>query len=199
MKQTAILIGLGIILLTLTGCGPSPKQSVPERQAIINTMADYTLDQLYADKPSTRQEIMDSVGYAVFSNTNVYLLVGSLGGGNGVVMDKSAGDKVYMKKSASGIGPGIGAKDYRQVVIFRTRRALLEFIGSGWEVGGQAGMAVKGLESGKAATAEESIHRNITTYTITDSGLALQANIIGARYWIDEDLNQPGLMDRLPR
>lgn len=199
MRKTAILIGLGIILLTFTGCGPSKKYSVPERQEIINTMADYTLDLLYADKPSTRQEIADSVGYAVFSNTNVYLLAGSIGGGNGVVFDKITGDKVYMKRTAGGVGPGIGAKDYRQIVIFGTRRALLEFIGSGWEVGGQAGAAAKSLEAGRAITAEESIHRNISTYTITDSGVAIQANIVTSRYWIDEELNQPGLMDSLPK
>jgi lipid-binding SYLF domain-containing protein len=194
MKKSAILIGLTAVILIASGCGPSEKKyTLSERQQIIDNMADQNLERLYAERPSARQEIAESAGYAVFSNASVHIIFVGGGGGHGVAIDKSTGRKTYMKVSSGGIGFGLGAKDYRQVIIFKTRQALNDFVGSGWGVGSQAEVTAKTTKSGGDAAADGILGEEITTYTMTKNGLALQATVSGTRYWVDGDLNQPTL------
>ena len=149
MKQTLTLLVLAAILLVASGCGPSEKKfTLSERRQIIDDMADQNLERLYLERPSTRQEIAESAGYAVFSNAGVHVIFVGGGGGHGIVIDKSTGRKTYMKVSSGGVGFGLGAKDYRQVMIFKTRQAYLDFVGGGWGVEGHAEATAKTTESG---------------------------------------------------
>ncbi|RKY13268.1 MAG: hypothetical protein DRP52_03245 [Planctomycetota bacterium] len=192
MKRSTILFGLIAITLILSGCGPSEKShTLSERRQIIDTMADETLQRLYTERPSTRQQIAESAGYAVFSNANVHIIFVSGGGGYGLTIDKTTGRKTYMKIGSGGVGFGLGAKDYRQVIIFKTRQALVDFTGSGWGVGSQAEATAKTPETGVDTAADGILGKEVTTYTMTKSGLALQATVSGTRYWVDDDLNQP--------
>ena len=193
MKQHTILFGLIAITLIVSGCGPSEKNyTLHERRQIIDDMADQNLERLYSQRPTTRQEVAESAGYAVFSNANVYLFIGG-GGGYGVGVDKTTGRKTYMKVSSGGVGFGLGAKDYRQVVIFKTRQGYLDFIGGGWGVGGQADATAKTTKTGSDVGADGILGKEVTTYTMTETGLSLQATISGTRYWVDDDLNHPSL------
>jgi lipid-binding SYLF domain-containing protein len=194
MKQTAILLVLAAILLAASGCGPSEKKyTLNERRQIIDNMADESLERLCNEKPGIRQEVADSAGYAVFSNANVYVIFASAGGGYGVVVDKVTGRKTYMKMSSGGVGIGVGAKDYRQVAIFKTRQALVDFVGSGWDLGGQADATAQSGKKGGGLGGDGTLSKNVAIYTLTDNGLALQATFTGSRYWVDDDLNHPGL------
>jgi lipid-binding SYLF domain-containing protein len=194
MKQHVTLIGLIAITLIVSGCGPSAKNyTLSERQQMIDDMADQNLERMYIERPTTRLEIAESAGYAVFSNAGVHFIFVGGGGGYGVAVDKTTGRKTYMKVSSGGVGIGLGAKDYRQVVIFKTRQALTDFIGSGWGVGGQADATAKTTKSGGDLGADGALGKNIIIYTMTESGLALQATVSGTRYWVDDDLNQPTL------
>jgi len=194
MKKTAILFGLIAITLIVSGCGPSAKSyTLSERRQIIDNMADQNLERLYIERPAARQQVAESAGYAVFSNAGVHIIFVGGGGGYGVGVDKTTGRKTYMKVSSGGIGFGLGAKDYRQVVIFKTRQGYLDFVGGGWGVGGQADATAKTTESGGDVGAEGMLGKDIVVYTMTENGLALQATISGTRYWVDDDLNQPCL------
>jgi lipid-binding SYLF domain-containing protein len=194
MKQAVVLVALLFLFCIVSGCGPSKHSyTLQERRQIIDNMADQALERLYIERPSSRQEVADAAGYAVFSNANIYVIFASAGGGYGVAVDKTTGRKTYMRVGSGGGGIGIGAKDYRQVVIFRTRQALIDFVGSGWNLGGQAEATAKTGESGGALAGDGTISKDVTIYTMTETGLALQATVSVARYWVDHELNQPGL------
>lgn len=194
MKRYTILFGLTAITLVVSGCGPSAKDhTLYERRQIIDDMADQSLERLYSQRATTRQEIAESAGYAVFSNANLHVIFLGAGGGYGVGVDKTTGLKTYMKVSSGGVGFGLGAKDYRQVVIFKTRQAYLDFIGGGWGIEGQADATAKTTKSGGDVAAEGILAKDVTIYTMTENGLALQATVSGTRYWVDDDLNQPTL------
>lgn len=196
MKKNMVIISCLAIVMVLTGCGPSSKKySLPERRQIIDDMAASSLQKLYAQKPSTREEVAGAAGYAAFSNSNVAIVFASAGGGYGVVIDNTTGEKTYMKMSMGGVGLGIGAKDYRQIFVFRTRQALNEFIGTGWNMGGQADASAKMGTSGGQAAGEGILRNQISVYTLTETGLLLQATITGAKYWTDDNLNQPTLIN----
>jgi lipid-binding SYLF domain-containing protein len=190
MKTTLFSLLVVITMITLaSGCGPSKKLTVPERQQRIVDMETETLQRLYLEKPSTKDEIKKAAGYGVFSNANVNIIFASAGGGYGVVVDNSTGKRTYMKMGLGGLGLGLGVKDYRQVLIFKSEGVLNKFIESGWEFGGHADAAAKAGETGGELSGEGAIGSDIVAYSMTESGLALQATVTGTKYWKDADLN----------
>lgn len=194
MKQTLSCWALAALLLIASGCGPSEKKyTLSQRRQIIDNMANHSLERLYIERPTTRQEIAEAAGYGVFSNANVYVLFASAGGGHGVVVDKTNGRKTYMKVSTGGVGLGLGAKDFREIVVFKTRQSLINFVGSGWGFGGQAEATAKSGETGGGMGGDGTISKDVTVYTLTETGLALQATVTGSRYWVDDELNRPSL------
>ncbi len=190
MKTTVFsLLGVIIILMLVSGCGPSMRLPIAERQQLVQDMETETLKKLYQEQPSTKDKIKKAAGYGVFSNANVNLIFVSAGGGYGVVVDNSTGQRTYMKMALGGIGLGLGVKDYRQVLIFKSKETLKKFIDSGWEFGGHADVAAKAGESGGELSGEGAIGSDIEAYAMTESGLALQATVAGTKYWKDKDLN----------
>jgi len=188
MKKVTALLALLVLALALTGCSPGGRLTNAEKIQAINTMADETLQRLYTEKPSTKDEVKKAAGYAAFSNANVNIIFASGGGGYGVVVDNATGKKTYMKMGSGGIGLGLGAKDYRQVMIFNTQDALKKFIYSGWVFGGHADAAAKAGDKGGEASGEGAIGE-VKVYSMTESGLALQATVTGTKYWKDDELN----------
>ena len=189
MKKTAILLTLLACVVIVSGCGPSSKKYTPSaRRVMIDEMAQDTLQRLYREEASAQKLVENSAGYGVFSNANVNIIFVSGGGGYGVVVDRS-GKKTYMKMGLGGVGLGIGAKDYRQVLVFRDSNTLKNFITKGWDFGGHADAAAKAGEQGGELSGEGDINDDIIVYSMTETGLALQATITGAKYWKDDELN----------
>src|SRR4030042_859864 len=191
MRNTIFCILLTVVLLLpFSGCGPSSNLSVTERQQIIGSMESETLARLNKEQPATRDKIKNAAGYGVFSNANVNLIFASAGGGYGIVVDNATGKRTYMKMALGGVGLGLGVKDYRQVLIFKSRETLNKFVESGWEFGGHADAAAKAGESGGELSGEGAIGADIEAYSMTEAGLALQATVTGTKYWKDTDLNR---------
>ena len=181
---------MGVVVLSMvTGCGPSSKLPISEQRQVIRDMETETLARLYREEPAVKSKIKDAAGYGVFSNANVNLIFISAGGGYGVVVDNATGKRTYMKMALGGVGLGLGAKDYRQVIVLKSKEVLNKFVYSGWEFGGHADAAAKAGESGGEASGSGAIGSDIEVYSLTESGLALQATVAGTKYWKDDDLN----------
>ena len=190
MKKTILsILAVVTVLAFMSGCGPSTRLPVAERRVLVRDMETQTLERLYKEAPATKKKIKNAAGYGTFANANVNLIFVSAGGGYGVVVDNSTGKRTYMKMALGGVGLGLGAKDYRQVLIFRSKETLDKFITSGWEFGGHADAAAKAGESGGELSGESAIGSDIEVYSMTESGLALQATVAGTKYWKDKNLN----------
>ena len=122
---------LGFTLLILLLGSPAFADKADKKRAKIQKTRADVLEQLYEERPATRQEIKNAAGYAVFSNIGVNVIFISAGGGSGVVHDNDSGKDTYMKMGSAGVGIGWGIKDFRGIFIFHTRRALDTFIKSG--------------------------------------------------------------------
>ena len=181
---------LAMSLLFLTACTTTglTSGSPEERRAAIQDMRSEVLDELYSLKPDTRVQIGSAAGYAVFTNANINVILASFGGGIGVVRNNQTGEDIYMRMGEVGIGLGAGVKDFRAVFVFHSNEALDRFMDVGVSVGGNADAAAKAGDLG-AAVGGEAVVDNITVYQLTQSGLALQATVKGARYWQDGALN----------
>jgi len=182
------LISCLIIVFTLSACASMGSGTNAEKRTAILEMQQDALTKLYAKKPAAREELKASPGYAIFSNANVNLFLVSAGTGYGVVNDQLQNKKIYMNMAEGGVGFGIGAKDYRIVMVFHNAAAMRNFVENGWTFGGNADAAAKAGTKGKSIEGE-AYYGDVTVYTMTESGLALQATVKGTKFWKDEALN----------
>lgn len=180
---------LVLVALGVAGCGGPQGDTFSEKRIYANNMRDTSLAELYEKKPITREKIANAAGYGVFSNININLLLLSTGRGYGLVHDKATGKDTYMKMGTVGVGLGLGARDFRAVIIFKTPESLNTFTTKGWEWGGHADAVAKSGEKGGAANASGDITADMEIYQFVESGIALQATLAGTKYWKDKDLN----------
>ena len=186
------LRGLAVVVLAVLfvgGCvSPQGVSTQDKRQAVLQ-MRSETLAKLYELESYAKARIGKSVGYAVFSNVGVNLILLSAASGYGVVEDKSTGKRTYMKMASGGLGIGLGVKDFRGIFVFTSRGALEQFVNSGWDASAQVDAAAKAGEKGAAWAGAVDVAPGIKLYQITENGLALQATIQGTKYWKDAELN----------
>ena len=180
-----LTIGLAVLLLA----NPAFASKADKKRAKIQETRIEVLEQLYQERPSTRREIENAVGYAVFSNIGVNVIFVSAGGGKGVVHDNESGKDTYMKMASAGVGLGWGVKDFRGIFVFHTRSALERFIHSGWDFSGQVDAAAKSDDKGGEGNVAGTVVKGVSLYQFTKNGLALQATLQGTKYWIDKKLN----------
>ncbi|GAB2992989.1 lipid-binding SYLF domain-containing protein [Psychrosphaera aestuarii] len=187
MKNILFLTFL-LVSLAIGGCASMGEGSVDDKRQILLDMEREVLSELYRTKPDTRAQLGTAPGYAVFSNANINLLFFAAGTGYGLVNDKVTGKTTYMNMAEGGVGLGFGVKDYRIVMVFHSADAINDFVTNGWTFGGNADASAKA--SGKGGSVEgEAYYGDVTVYTFTENGLALQAMVKGTKFWVDKELN----------
>lgn len=186
-----------IAVLAMAGCSAKGDTASQQRNSIQHMRID-TLSKLYKIHPEARSEILNSKGYAVFSNNSSKIFVFGFGSGYGVVKDLKTGKDTYMKMAQAGAGVGIGVKQLRTVLVFNDSKALSDFVKNGYIVGADANAAAKYDDKGlpavgasASAVAPDTISapKPVDVYEITEKGLAAQAMVNGYKYWPDDVLN----------
>jgi lipid-binding SYLF domain-containing protein len=178
-----------LIAAVIAGCRGPKGDTVVEKQDYVFKMRDGMLTELYKEKPETKEKIANAAGYGTFSNMNVNLFLASTGNGYGVIHNNATGEDTYMKMAMLGVGIGLGVKDFRAAIIFKTEEALDTFVNKGWEFGGHADAAAKAGDTGAQANVAGDITSGMEIYQFTKNGVALQATVAGTKYWKDMELN----------
>jgi lipid-binding SYLF domain-containing protein len=173
--------------IALTACVSG--DNTADKRANVQKMRADTLAKLYQTEPSSREHVANAVGYGVFSNVGVNLILLSAGGGWGVVHDNRSGRDTYMNMGTGGIGLGLGVKDFRGVFVFTSPGALDQFVTGGWDGSAQADAAAVATGKGGAWAGAVDVAPGIKLYQMTENGLALQATVQGTKYWKDDELN----------
>lgn len=190
MFRIVILVVLAFSVMFLSsGCSSAQGKTPAEKRVYIAELHDDVIDDMVEEYLYIREKIKKSPGYGVFSNVNVNVIFLSAGNGYGVVVDNATGKKIYMKMALGGVGLGLGVKDFRQLIIFKTQEAMDAFVNKGWEFGGHADAAAKAGDKGGAVGSAGDITSGMEIYQITEAGLALQATVSAAKYWKDDELN----------
>ena len=183
-----VIVGLVSIVL-LAGCMSPGGDTVAEKRQAVQNMRAETLADLYLVHPYAETQIDQAVGYGVFSNLGFNLFLLSTASGWGVVRDRTTGTDIYMKMYSVGIGPGLGIKDFRGVMVFTTKAALTSFVEDGWDASAQADAVAKSEDKGDGWAGAVDVAPGIKLYQITKQGLALQATIQGTKFWKDDELS----------
>ena len=189
MKKLVIVALLSLLAFSVCGCTSASGGTPAEKRLTISQLEDDVIGKMVKDDPVIKKKLDAAPGYGVFNSKSVNLILVEAGNGFGVVVNKKTGKKTYMKMALGGVGLGLGVKDYRQLMIFKTTGAMTNLIEKGWEVGAHADASATASDSGGEANAAGDISSEVEIYQMTENGLALQASITGTKYYKDKDLN----------
>ena len=193
------------LLLLIGGCQSTGKNGEPLTPAQLQQKRDATIKMseaglaaLLKQDPSVKKQIDESAGYAVFSTTNINVVLLVVARGEGVLHDKRRKDPVFMSALKTGEGIGAGYQDQYQVIIFKSPAAIDQFLLASVD-GQKGGVDVDANFSAGSGGTIRSFNPEITFYTVGLSGYDLQANWGGTLYLVDEKLNSAQVMDSLPK
>lgn len=148
-----------------------------QREAIAEAEQE-ALERLREEHEGSQGLLNRAYGYAVFSVTKVSLgLTG--GGGQGVAVNKSTGERTYMRMGTGGLNFGAGGQVYQLVFLFENADTFDHFVNNGWEAGASAN-AVAGRAG---ANAGATFINGVAVYQLTEAGLMLQVDVSGTKYW----------------
>ncbi|MBU3626545.1 hypothetical protein ICN48_09885 [Polynucleobacter sp. JS-Safj-400b-B2] len=175
----------------------TPAEIMQKRDATLK-MAKTGLDALIKQKPDVQKEIDQAAGYAVFTTSNVNIVLIVLARGEGVLFDKRRTDPIFMQALKTGEGLGAGYQDQYQVAIFKTPGAIDQFLLTSVD-GHRGGVDVDANFSAGSGGTIRSFNPEITFYTVGLSGYDLQANYGGTLYLVDQQLNSASTLNNLPK
>jgi len=182
MKTFLLAIAFALAVPATTLAADDAAKKAEKREAILK-MRDATLERLQKEKPETKDLIAKAPGYAVFDATGVNLVLYVGGKGAGVLIDNATGKPTYMTMVRAGTGPGLGYKEFKQIIVFKTKGAMEMFLSAGVDVGGS-------FDFGNVMQQGESFNPDFALYSITDKGFTVQANWGGTKYFKDAELNE---------
>jgi lipid-binding SYLF domain-containing protein len=187
MKKLIALFSVGMLMLV--GLPAFAKGNAEEGRAEVRQTTQQILADLYKAQPSARKAVQSSAGYAVFSNFGMKIFFAGGGTGSGMAVDNHTRKEVFMKMVEVQAGLGFGVKKFRLVFVFDNKKALNNFINSGWEAGAQATAAATDGNVGAAYQGAVTVSPGVWLYQLTDKGLAAEVTIKGTKYYKDDDLN----------
>ena len=183
----ALLVG-GISHAQGTAPGKDPAK-LEEARSEVRTMANTTLQQLYATQPAAKQAVEGAAGHAVFSNVGMKIFVAGSGKGKGIAVDRKTGKEIFMRMVEVQAGLGFGLKKFQLVWVFQTPAAFKQFVDSGYQFGSQATVSAKPAGKGVAFAGAVSVSPGVWVYQLTEKGLAAELTVKGTRYYRDKELN----------
>src|SRR5690606_6325191 len=123
---------LATVLMLFGGAAFGQGDRASDRRQEIDAGAKATLDQLFEVNSNARELYERAAGYAVFTATKAGFIV-SGGSGTGVAVNRSTGQRTYMRMGTGGIGLGIGAQRYSMIILFEGAPQFERFTQGGWD------------------------------------------------------------------
>jgi lipid-binding SYLF domain-containing protein len=185
-KVYRVSFACGLTLALAAQAGDSDKE---KQQKQIREMAQDTLQRLYKADPEAKGVMRRAAGYAVFSDLGVKILFAGSGNGKGIAVNNHTKHETFMKMLEVQAGLGMGVEKFRVIFVFDNKKALEDFINSGWEFGGQSTAAAKNGDKGGAMAGAVSVSDGVWMYQLTDKGLAADISATGTKYYKDDELN----------
>jgi lipid-binding SYLF domain-containing protein len=187
MKLHRILI-TGALVASFTAGSALAQDEKAKKQAEVRKVTATSLEKFYKADPKLKEAVAKSPGYAVFTTYGLSFIIGGAGG-KGLVHDMKTKKDTFMDMAQASAGLQIGAAESETLIVFKSEKALQEFVNKGWEFGG--GGAVQAGAAGKSvgAAGGENVIADGLYYTLTKNGLQAGGALAGTKFWKDKELN----------
>ena len=188
LTAIAVIAGLAMLLpgaTAIAGDQDDWKSLKAESKRLkIDEMADEALNEVMNTNWKAQELFESAYGWAAFDNLKIAFGI-SGGGGNGVAVNKSSGERTYMKMGTGGVGFGLGGQKYQVIFLFQDEKTFFNFVEKGWKADASA-QAAAGTDGANATTG---FVNGIAVWQITEKGLMALADITGTKYWKNKKLN----------
>lgn len=189
MRGTRIMLMI-LILALLHACTSIPIEQRAERREQIDRDAAETVALLVEKDPAFQQQLESAAGYFTSRVSAATVALLGAGKGLGVLVDQQSGDRTYMDVKRVDLGAGLGAREFRVLILAEDKTAL-DDIRSGKYLKVLAAEATAG-ESGGTGGRVIGGHE---VFILSDSGAALSATARLVKLSVNEDLTDTGLSE----
>jgi lipid-binding SYLF domain-containing protein len=182
------LLTIAAVTLSLGAGSALAQDEKAKKQAEVRKATATSLEKFYKADPKLKGEVAKAPGYAVFTTYGLSFIIGGAGG-KGLTHDNKTKKVTYMDMAQASAGLQIGAAESETLIIFKSPKAMQEFVDKGWEAGG--GGAVQAGAAGKSvgAAGGENAIADASYYTLTKNGLQAGVAVAGTKFWKDKELN----------
>ena len=187
MKLLHLLTASALMLSLATGTAFAQSEKA-KKQAEIRKAAATALDKFYKADPKLKGAVQKAPGYAVFTTYGLSFIVGGAGG-KGIVRANATKKDTFMSMGQASAGLQIGASESETLIVFKTAKAMNDFVNKGWEVGAGGGASAGTGKSSVGGTAGANAIADAQFYTITKTGLEAGGAVAGTKFWKDKELN----------
>jgi lipid-binding SYLF domain-containing protein len=190
MKFQDLFLSGALVLSLAAGTALGADADKAKKQGEIRKATQATLERFYKANPVLKGEVGRAPGYAVFTTYGGSFIIGGAGG-SGLARDRKTGQDTFMNMAQASVGVQIGASQSETLIIFKSSKALSQFVNKGWEFGG--GGAIEAGAGGKTVGVPHGGGENVVAdalyYTLTKNGLQAGGAVAGTKFWKDKDLN----------
>jgi lipid-binding SYLF domain-containing protein len=182
------LFATAALAVSLTGGSAFAESTKADKQAEIRKVTSTSLQKFYNAEPSLKAQVQKAPGYAVFTTYGLSFLIGGAGG-KGLVHDNKTGGNTYMEMAQASAGVQVGVAQSETLIVFKTAKAMNDFVNKGWEFGGGGGGGGGAAGTSVGGAAGENMIADSLYYTLTKNGLQVGAAVAGTKFWKDKELN----------
>jgi lipid-binding SYLF domain-containing protein len=182
------LLTTGVLMLSLAAGTALAQTEKAKKQAEVRKVAHSSLERFYKADPKLKAEVAKAPGYAVFTSYGFTFLLGG-SGGKGLV--HHAGKKIdtYMDMAQVSAGLQVGGGEYETLIVFKSVKAMEDFVNKGWEFAGGGGAAAGAAGKTVGGVSGEQVINDALYYTLTKNGLQAGGAVAGTKFWKDKELN----------
>ena len=183
-----IFVALTVLLCLLTATTALAK-SADEQRAEINALHDRALKNLYEKFPNANRVINNCYAYATLSNTGIKLGIFGDAHGRGVAINRTTGERVYLKMAEQSVGIGLGVKEYDLIFLINTPEAWNDFLAGKIKFAANADAAASDGAIGGAIEGAAYVAPGVWVYQMTTKGITLEATLKGMKIYRDKKLS----------
>ena len=182
------LLTTGILFVSFAAGSAFAQDEKAKKQAEIRKVTAASLEKFYKAKPDIKGEVAKAPGYAVFTTYGLSFLIGGAGG-KGLVHDNKTKKDTFMDMAQASAGLQIGASESETLIVFKSTKAMQEFIDKGWEAGGGAAAQAGAAGKSVGAAGGANVIADASYYTLTKNGLEAGVAVAGTKFWKEKELN----------
>ena len=199
MQKTVALFTMAFVLCFATATvfaatdaekAAKEQAKIAKQKTEINELSRKALNNLYEKVPAAKRIIPNSYAYATLSNTGMKLGILGDAHGRGLAVNNVTGEKIYMRMNETGIGLGLGVKEYDLIFVISTEEAWKSFISGKIKFASAAEASAKDGVTGDSVEGASVAAKGVWVYQMTKKGLSLDASIKGTKIYPYKKLNE---------
>jgi lipid-binding SYLF domain-containing protein len=182
------LLTAGALMLSLAAGTAFAQSEKAKKQAEVRKVAQSSLERFYKAESKLKAEVDKAPGYAVFTSYGFTFLLGG-SGGKGIVHNAKTKTDTFMDMAQVSAGLQVGGGEYETLIVFKTAKAMEDFVNKGWEFAGGGGAGAGAAGKTVGGVSGEQVINDALYYTLTKNGLQAGGAVAGTKYWKDKELN----------